>query len=159
MYLQSSASQLERRILAQDGGASRPLLADTADAAPAMHEKLAKLPEERKALYESADCIVHIDGDKVVGSTPVQVRTVHYSSVLVLAEILVRSPHIYFIFLYTKLFVGSKNPKNVSFNSESKIIKLLISTVSPLIIQLSTLSRPLIIHGAFIHLIHLGISQ
>ena len=72
-------------------------MADTTDAAPAMHEKLAKLLQKRKALYESADCLVNIDGDKIVGSTPVQVCTVHSSSVLVLAEILIRSPKNLFI--------------------------------------------------------------
>ena len=111
-----------------------------------MHEKLAKLLEERKALYESADCIVNIDGDGVVGSTPVQVCTVYYSIILVLAQIPVGSPGKTLYFLHTKICVGSKHHTTGSSNSENEITEPLISTESPVIIQLSTSSRPLVIH-------------
>jgi len=74
VYLEGSVPQLERRIAAQDGGASRPLLAGSdAESPTAMHDKLNALLAKRQHMYRAADCTVCIDGEGM-GLAPVQAR-------------------------------------------------------------------------------------
>ena len=86
VYLEGTPEVLAARVLAEDGGASRPLLANAegsddgsgGDAAAASLEgttaKLAGILKERDGLYRNADCVVGIAGDGELGASAPEVR-------------------------------------------------------------------------------------
>jgi hypothetical protein len=77
VYLEGPPELLAKRVLAQDGAASRPLLApsDTAEALEEEEtvERLRNLLKERDTSYRNADCIVSLAGDGEYGASAPQV--------------------------------------------------------------------------------------
>lgn len=77
VYLEGKPELLAQRVLAQDGAASRPLLAAGADGGPqsleAATEKLQTLLKDRDSSYQNADCIVQLGGKGTLGASAPEV--------------------------------------------------------------------------------------
>jgi shikimate kinase len=75
VYLEGSPELLAERVLAQDGAASRPLLAgdDAATTQECTTAKLAALLRERESSYRNADCVVTLAGKGQMGATAPEV--------------------------------------------------------------------------------------
>ena len=72
VYLKGPPELLARRVMQQDGAASRPLLSG-ADGRPASLEeatdKLRTLMRSRESSYNNADCTVSLAGDGPLGAS------------------------------------------------------------------------------------------
>lgn len=72
VYLEGQPELLAQRVLAQDGAATRPLLAG-ADGEPqsleVATEKIQALLKDRDSSYKNADCIVQLGGKGALGAS------------------------------------------------------------------------------------------
>lgn len=72
VYLEGTPELLAERVLAQDGAASRPLLAGANGGEPSLEvaaEKIQGLLNDRQASYKNADCIVQLAGQGSLGAS------------------------------------------------------------------------------------------
>jgi hypothetical protein len=78
VYLEGTPDLLAKRVLTQDGGASRPLLSSSAASIPPSEdgtsERLAGILRQREASYRNADCVVSLQGSGTLGASAPQVR-------------------------------------------------------------------------------------
>lgn len=81
VYLEGKPELLAQRVLAQDGAASRPLLAGAHGGSQSLEvatEKIQELLNERDSSYKNADCIVQLGGGTGhMGASAPEVRDSH----------------------------------------------------------------------------------
>ena len=80
VYLEGQPELLAKRVLAQDGAASRPLLTGP-DGAPQSLEvatdKIQSLLKDRDSSYKNAACVVQLAGSGELGASAPEVRRFH----------------------------------------------------------------------------------
>lgn len=80
VYLEGPPKLLARRVMKQDGAASRPLLTGD-DGRPATlneaTDKLQALLRERDSSYRNADCVISVGGEGELGASAPEVCQIH----------------------------------------------------------------------------------